>query len=96
MLEEALRIKRKALGNKHAEVAVAINNLGNLFHAQVGLGKVSVGNRLYQALQLQGNYKTAEALFREGRQLAEENFGREHPEYAIFINNLAQVLTEKV
>ena len=37
MHEESLRIRRKALGNEHPDVAQSLNNLAVLLKAQVGL-----------------------------------------------------------
>ena len=37
MLEESLRIRKKRFGNEHAIVAQSLNNLAELYLAQVGL-----------------------------------------------------------
>lgn len=46
--------------------------------------------------QLQGKFDEAEPLLRESLELDKATMGPEHPDYALTLNNLAQVLTEKV
>jgi tetratricopeptide (TPR) repeat protein len=46
-------------------------------------------------LRFQGRYEAAEGLFRQALDIGEKTIGKEHPSYAIRLNNLAAVLLDQ-
>ena len=60
--------------------------------------KICVVERLTVLLSVwrtQGNLDEAEPLMRQGMAISEKVYGKEHPDYALKLNNLAELLLQK-
>lgn len=93
MYRRALAIRRKVLGNEHPDVAQSLNNLVQLLRAKVGLNldDYALGFR-----SIQGNLNEAESLMREAVGISGKVYGKEHPNYALKLNNLGSLLKAQV
>ena len=90
---EALSIKEKVLGKEHPSYALQLNNIAHLLSAKVGLYGTHV---VELSLSVKGDYAEAEKLQREGLKISEKVYGKEHPDYALKLNNLAGLLRAQV
>ncbi|MBI4646447.1 MAG: CHAT domain-containing protein [Bacteroidia bacterium] len=84
---EAKSIWKEVLGEKHPDYAISLNGLAVLY--------VNTGNSASTKEVTAENYEKAEPLYIEAKEIWKEVLGEKHPDYAIFLNNLA-LLYEKI
>ena len=96
-MREALRIDKKVYGDEHPDVARDLNNLAQLLEQQVGLLVHTLLNGNISAIySIQGKLEEAEAPMREALAIFKKVLGEEHPNVAVLLNNIAEVLRAQV
>ena len=93
---EAMRIRKKTLGDEHPLYASDLNNLAQLFKRQVGLLVHTNLRQHREFYALQGKLGKAEPLTRECLRIMRKVHGNEHPLVAVSLNNLAGLLKAQV
>src|SRR5680860_1122004 len=97
LMRRALAIDEQSYGAEHPEVAIDLNNLAQLLQAK--WHGLSARDREVGREHGQSAHATllaeAEPLMRRALAIDEQSYGAEHPEVAIDLNNLAQLLQAK-
>ena len=86
LLNDALAIREKTLGENHPAVAATLNNLAVLYGKR---GKYKVGNFTRNNLDKKYSSQDAEPLCKRALEIREKVLGSDHPDVAKQLNNLA-------